>query len=107
MPSPVVARRTRASKAASLATKPNSGGSPAMEAAASPATTASTGIRAASPDSLVRSRVPVAWSMTPTLRNKVALNSACASSIARPAWPAALVPNPTSSVMNPSWLTVP
>ncbi len=98
---------TRASSAASLARKPNSGGRPAIDAAARPAITATTGIREARPDSLVMSRVPVEWSMTPTVRNSVALNSAWASSIARPACAAAWVPRPTSSMMKPSWLTVP
>ena len=59
------------------------------------------------PDSLRTSRVPDWWSMMPTTRNRVALNSPWARSIARPASAASGVPSPTTMVRKPSWLTVP
>ena len=97
-PSPPRARRGRrprpsgrrrppsssAANAASLPTKPSSGGTPAIESAARPPMTASAGSRRPSPDSCRRSRVPVAWSMTPTVRKSVDLNSACAMVIDQP-----------------------
>jgi len=68
---------------------------------------ASTGIRLPTPDSSRQSRVPAAWSTMPTTRNSVDLNSACASSRATPASAASRVPKPTTTIMKPSWLTVP
>ena len=53
---------------------------------------ASTGAERPTPESRRRSRVPVWWSTIPTTMNRVALNSACATSIARPASAAARVP---------------
>ena len=50
---------------------------------------------------------PVAWSMTPTVRKSVDLNSACATSIASPAAASSRLPAPTSTMRKPSWLTVP
>ena len=96
-----------ASKSASLATKPRNGGTAAMLAAASTAMTNSGRHSWPSHASRRMSRVPVAWSMMPTTMNSAALNNACAHSSARPASIKSLPPAPTSSVMNPSWLTVP
>ncbi len=59
------------------------------------------------PDSLRMSRVPVAWSMTPTTMNSAALNIAWAHSIASPASIMSGPPVPTMMVIRPSWLTVP
>ena len=53
------------------------------------------------------SRVPVAWSMTPTTMNSAALNMACAHSRASPASIRSLPPAPTITVIKPNWLTVP
>ena len=47
------------------------------------------------------------WSITPTTRNRVALNNACASSRASPASIALRVPVPRTRTRKPSWLTVP
>ena len=91
----------------SLATNPSSGGTPAIEAAASVATVASTGAARPTPDRSRRSRVPASWSRMPTTRNSAALNSACATSIATPASAAFAVPAPNSTASRPSWLTVP
>ena len=80
---------------------------PAMLNAARVAIAASTGTRLPSWASLRMSRVPAAWSMMPTTMNSDALNSACASIIVMPASAASWLPVPTSTMMNPSWLTVP
>ena len=97
----------RASRPASLATKPRNGGRPAIDAVAMTATTA-TGRRLAwSPESCRRSRVWAAWSTIPTVMNSVALNSPWASSSAAAAKVASSQPAPKSATRNPSWLTVP
>ena len=80
---------------------------PAMLIAASPARTASSGMDRPSPDSLVRSRVPAEVSMMPTLKNSGALNVAWAMSMASPPSSASGFPDPISSVIRPSWDTVP
>ena len=95
------------SKSASLATKPRNGGSAAMLAVAKAAMTNSGRHSWPSQASRRMSRVPVEWSMTPTTMNSVALNSACAKSMARPASIRSRPPPPTITVMKPSWLTVP
>ena len=69
--------------------------------------TNSPGIRLPSQASLRMSRVPVEWSITPTTMNSVALNRACAHSMASPASIRSRPPPPTITVMKPSWLTVP
>ena len=68
---------------------------------------ARTGSRRPSPESRRRSRVPVAWSMTPTVRKSADLNSAWAMVIVRPAAASSWLPAPTSTMRKPSWLTVP
>lgn len=95
------------SRAASLATNPISGGTPAIEAPASTATAHTHGIARPTALSERRSRPPAAWSTMPTTRNSAALNSACAGSMATPARAAASVPAPNRMVRKPSWLTVP
>ena len=95
------------SKSASLATKPRNGGSAAMLAVAPTAMISRGLLRAPSQASLRMSRVPVAWSMTPTTMNSAALNIACAHSIASPASIMSPPPAPTITVISPSWLTVP
>ena len=64
-------------------------------------------LRCPSQASLRMSRVPVAWSMTPTTMNSDALNIACAHSMASPATIKSPPPAPTITVISPSWLTVP
>ena len=105
--SPAAAASRNAVNTASLATKPSSGGRPAIEAAATIAIVAITGIRRPSPESLRQSRVPAAWSTMPTTRKSAALNRACASSRVTPASAASRVPYPVTSTRKPSWLTVP
>ena len=95
------------SKSASLATNPRNGGSAAILAVAATAMTSRLLLRAPSHASLRMSRVPVAWSMTPTTMKSDALNMACAHSMASPASIMSLPPPPTITVMSPSWLTVP
>ncbi len=95
------------SKSASLATKPRNGGSAAMLAVAPAAITNSPGSRCPSQASRRMSRVPVAWSTMPTTMNRAALNIACAHSMVSPASIRSPPPEPTSTVMRPSWLTVP
>ena len=60
-----------------------------------------------SPESLARSRVPVSWSITPTIMNSGALNREWASSMASPAMAASRLPRPLASSRKPSWETVP
>ena len=96
-----------ASSAASLAMKPNSGGMPAIDAAETTASAAMKGSRRARPDSSPMSRVPVVWSIAPTIMNSVALNSECANVMANPAMVASREPTPMTVVIKPSWLTVP
>lgn len=95
------------SKSASLATNPRNGGSAAMLAVASAAITNRLGARLPSQASRRMSRVPVAWSITPTTMNSEALNIACAQSMVRPASIRSPPPLPTMIVIRPSWLTVP
>jgi hypothetical protein len=78
-----------------------------MDAAPMAATTPSAREERKTPDNLRTSRVPDWWSMMPTTRNRVALNSPWARSIASPASAASGVPRPTTMVRKPSWLTVP
>ena len=68
---------------------------------------ASPGRLCRSPDSFVRSRVPVLVSITPTAKNSGALKVACAISIAIPPSSASGLPHPISSVIRPSCETVP
>ena len=96
-----------ASRAASLATNPNSGGIPAIDAAEITASEVSHGCFLPRPDSSWMSRVPVVWSMAPTIMNSAALNIECANVIARPAIAASREPTPMTVMMKPSWLTVP
>jgi hypothetical protein len=53
------------------------------------------------------SRVPASWSTMPTTMNSAALNAPWASSTTTPACARSYSPMPNSSIMNPSWLTVP
>ena len=53
------------------------------------------------------SRVPVVWSIAPTIMNSVALNMECANVMARPAIVASREPTPITAVIKPSWETVP
>ena len=92
---------------ASLATKPSSGGIPAMEAAPITDTVNSLGAMRPTPESRRMSRVPAWWSITPTARNRVALNRPWAMTMPMPAIAVSAVPKDTTAVMNPSWLTVP
>ncbi len=96
-----------ASNAASFAAKPSSGGRAAMEAAASTATAATYGRERPTPESLRRSRVPVAWSTMPVTRKSGALKRAWPRIIATAARAAFRLPVPASRVRKPSWLTVP
>ena len=107
MPSGSWTDSTAAARADSFATKPMSGGSPAIEAAAMVAVAASTGARRPRPWSWVRSRVPVPLSMMPTAKKSVDLKSACDITRASVAKAADLLPTPESAVIMPSWLTVP
>ena len=91
----------------SLLTKPNSGMTPAIDAAASVAATAVTGMIRPMPWSRRRSRVWAAWSTTPTDMNSVALNNEWARSTATPANTISGSPWPTSRTMKPSCETVP
>ena len=96
-----------ASSAASLATNPNSGGTPAIDAAARPAMMNICGRRSPRPDNCRTSRVPVVWSMAPTIMNRVALNIAWPRVRARAASIAARVPMDVTVMMKPSCDTVP
>ena len=96
-----------ASRAASLATNPSSGITPAIEAAARIAMTANSGCLRPKPERSKISRVPVEWSIAPTTINSVALNSECATVSARPASMASREPMATTEVIKPSWETVP
>ncbi len=78
-----------------------------MDAADSVATAASPGSRRPSPDSSSTRRVPVTLSIVPTTMNSGALNRPCASSMPIPAYAAIRLPEPNSTIRNPSWLTVP
>ena len=53
------------------------------------------------------SRVPVWWSRMPTTMNSAALNTAWDMRITMPAVVIAGLPAPNSTIMKPSWLTVP
>ncbi len=90
----------------SLLTKPSSGGTPAIDRAASPVSVAVTGMTRRRPVSFRMSRLPASRSTTPTSMNRVALNSACARVWAVAAAIAAGVPTPMIATRNPSWLTV-
>ncbi len=96
-----------ASNPASLAVNPMVGGMAAIDAPATTAATATTGMDRPTPDSLRRSRVPALWSTIPTTRNRVDLNSAWEMSRASPPRAAARVPSPVRTTRKPSWLTVP
>ena len=87
--------------------KPISGGTAAIDAAATAAAPATSGSRFATPDSLRMSRVPVERSTMPTTRNRAALNSAWEMIMATPAIIAERVPSPHMAIRKPSWLTVP
>ncbi len=106
-PPPSVGLCSTVSKSASLAMNPRNGGSAAMLAVAPTAMISSGLLRSPSHASLRMSRVPVAWSMIPTTMNSAALNIACAHSMASPASIISLPPDPTMTVISPSWLTVP
>ena len=90
-----------------MLTNPNSGITPAIEAAASVAATPVIGMIRPMPCSRRMSRVWAAWSTTPTDMNSVALNSEWASSTATPANTISGSPCPTSRTMKPSCETVP
>ncbi len=90
-----------------MPTYPIIGGNPTIDAAAREAITASTGNRRPIPDSSRRSRVPVAWSSTPTDRKRVDLKVPWASTITSPAAASSRLPAPTRVIRKPSWLTVP
>ena len=91
-----------ASSADSFATKPKNGGIPAIDAADTAAKNATNGSRFANPDSSWMSRVPVEWSIAPTIMNSVALNIECPNVIARPAIVASRDPMPITVVIKPS-----
>ena len=80
---------------------------PAIDAAETTASVAKSGCFLPSPDSSWMSRVPVAWSIAPTIMNSAALNSECANVMANPAMVASREPTPMTVVIKPSWLTVP
>lgn len=107
VPSPSRASPMSAAYTLSFATKPVNGGTPAIDAPASSATTASAGADRPTPESRRRSRVPVWRSTMPTTRKSTDLNRAWAPSIATPASAAARVPTLTTRSRKPSWLTVP
>ena len=96
-----------ASSVASFATKPHSGGMPAIDAAAMVASAATSGSLRPRPESSRISRVPDVWSIAPTIMNSAALNSECAKTSASPASVASREPMPITAVMNPSCETVP
>ena len=98
---------TAAVSADSLATKPMSGGIPAIEAAEMIAATARTGVVRPRPCSWFRSRVPVPLSMMPTVKKRTDLKRAWESTSVSVAIAAALLPMPARAVIMPSWLTVP
>ena len=91
----------------SLATKPYSGGTAAMEAAETVPMIATTGAARPTPESIRRSRVPNFLSMMPTTMNSGALNTEWAISMAMPASTASSVARPETAARNPSWETVP
>ncbi len=78
-----------------------------MDAPASTAVPATTGMARPTDESWRRSRLPVLWSTMPTTRNNVDLNNACEISSATPPRAAARVPRPVITIRKPSWLTVP
>ena len=95
------------SSAFSLAMKPRSGGTPAIEAAARMLTPRIGRHEASNPWRRRTSRLPTWWSMIPTTMNSAALNAPWASRSTMPAWASSYSPIPNSSIMKPSWLTVP
>ena len=93
--------------AASFATKPTVGATPAIEAIAMIEKVARVGACRPTPESSAMSRV-LSWrSMTPTTRNSADLKRACPTSSARPASALLRSPYPRTTVSMPSWLTVP
>ena len=90
----------------SLATNPNSGGSPARDKAASPVITAVFGMLCLRPPIRVMSLVPVSWSSAPASINKAPLYSEWATRKQMKAVMASSVPTPTSMVRVPSAITV-
>jgi hypothetical protein len=93
--------------AASLAMKPATRGTPAIDAALISAVASTHHQRGPRAGSFRMSRVPVQRSRTPTTMNRAPLNSAWATRRAQPAVVAAGVPAPKSTTIRPSWLTVP
>ena len=96
-----------ASMAASLAGKPSSGGRPAIDAPATAAVAAATGIERRSPRSSPIDRVPVRTSISPTTMNRAALNTAWASSRPMAAKVALGSPRLRRAIIKPSCEMVP
>ena len=96
-----------ASMAASLAAKPSSGGAPAIDSPLATATANATGMERHSPPSCPISRVPVRMSISPTTRNRAALNRAWANNNDTAAKTALPVPTDRSVISRPSWEIVP
>lgn len=90
----------------SLDTKPNSGGMPAIDRAATAIAVPVTGIRTWRPASSRRSRVPASWSTTPISMKSADLNSAWATVCTMAAVRATGVPMPMAVTSRPSWLIV-
>jgi hypothetical protein len=104
---PATSASSAALSAFSLAMKPTSGGNPAIDAAPITEITITGRHAGANPCSRRMSRVWAWWSTTPTVMNSPALNAPWARRTAQPASVASSRPTPSSTTMNPSWLTVP
>ena len=91
----------------SLAMKPQSGGMPAIDSAEIQPSAAMSGSRRPRPESSRTSRVPVEWSMAPTIMNSAALNRVWLKVSASPACIASREPIAVTDMMKPSWETVP
>ncbi len=90
----------------SLPMKPNIGGAPALDRAASNPAVAVHGIRRRRPPRVVTSRVPDSWSTLPATMNSAALYSAWATRNTTAVLIAYVVPTPISIVRIPSTATV-
>ena len=86
--------------------KPNSGGMPAIDRAATAIAVPVTGMRTWRAASSRRSRVPASWSTTPISMNSADLNSACATVCTIAAVSATGVPMPMAVTSRPNWLIV-
>ena len=90
----------------SLEMKPLKGGRPAIDAPATIAMVAVTGISCSRPPRRRMSRVPASWSTMPAFMNSAALKVAWLRMWNTAATAASGVPKPSSMVTRPRWLTV-